>query len=438
MKFNKLACWLSLVFAASTCFAQTYTVVKLPGSLRPIQINNHGHVVGTTIAPVPGTSYFTSHAFYWTKKGGLLDLQPLISPNCGSTNFCGSEATGINDKDWVVGDGTGGVFLWTKASGAQFLRDARDPSFTGSSTGVNARGTVWGIYNSYLLSDYWAYLWTEAGGYTIVEQPRPPIYGFQALNDLDHLLLSVLTDNGQAETAAIWTKAGGFGPPLNIAGPDDYLYPGDLNNRDEIVGAGLPTDKGGFFLWSPVSGTQPIPWITGPLNGCGPRVNNLSQVAAGMGTGAIIWTASTGTQDLNTLVPLGLGTVLYCATDINDKGQILAYGFPVPGSYNTSEGYVLSPKMNVALTSSGNSLPYRSSITFLASVTSAQGFVPEKTERVVFKDGAKILGVRRLNQGLAGLTLSRLSVGTHAITAVYRGSENYAVSVSPLLMQVVK
>jgi hypothetical protein len=94
--------------------------------------------------------------------------------------------------------------------------------------------------------------------------------------------------------------------------------------------------------------------------------------------------------------------------------------------------------MKVALTSSGNSLLYGSSITFLASVTSAQGFLPGKTDNVVFKDGAKSLGVMRLNQGLADLTLSGLSVGTHAITAVYSGNENYAASVSPVLTQVVK
>jgi hypothetical protein len=93
--------------------------------------------------------------------------------------------------------------------------------------------------------------------------------------------------------------------------------------------------------------------------------------------------------------------------------------------------------MNVALTSSGNFLPYGSSVTFVASVTSAQGFVPRNTEHVIFKEGGTSLGVGQLQQGMASLTLSRLKPGTHNITAVYPGSENYAASTSLVLKQVV-
>ena len=131
-----------------------------------------------------------------------------------------------------------------------------------------------------------------------------------------------------------------------------------------------------------------------------------------------------------------MGETLTCATDINDRGQILAYVFiPFVGSAN---GYVLSPKMNVALTSSGNFLPRGSRITFVASITSAKGFVPRNWEHVVFKDGARALGVGRLNQGFASLTISSLKAGTHNITAVYAGDENYAASTSVVLKQVVK
>jgi hypothetical protein len=415
MKFNKFAWWFVLLFAASTSFAQTYTVVKLPSTqgIQPVQINNRGHVAGSINAPVPGQSYLTTHAFYWTPKAGLLDLDPIIEPTCALSPDCTSGATGINDHDWVVGDNVWGFggnnYLWTQADGIQKIDQAR------ITLGVNNRGTVWGLYNTYWYSDVWAYLWTTAGNYSIVKPPAQFYYytNFIALNDRDHLLLSTpISPLTNGATASIWTKSTGFGPPLSIGDPNDWLYPSDINNHDEIVGSGMSTDAVGLFFWSPVTGTHPIPWQNGSLGSCwgSPKLNNLSQVVGGTGTGAFIWTQVTGVEDLNKLVPASIGETLTCASDINDRGQILAYGFiPYVGPTN---GYVLSPKMNVALTSSGNFLPRGASITFLASVASAQGFLPGKTEHIVFKDGAKTLGVVRLNHGLADLTLSRLSVGT--------------------------
>jgi len=57
---------------------------------------------------------------------------------------------------------------------------------------------------------------------------------------------------------------------------------------------------------------------------------------------------------------------------------------------------------------------------------------------VTFFDGATPIGTSTLNgSGVATLTVSNLSVGTHQITAVYNGDTNFLTSTSPVVNQVV-
>lgn len=64
-------------------------------------------------------------------------------------------------------------------------------------------------------------------------------------------------------------------------------------------------------------------------------------------------------------------------------------------------------------------------VTFTATVTGG-GATP--TGQVTFKDGAATIGTETLVGGVATLSKSDLSVGTHTITAVYGGDSNYAGS----------
>ena len=77
-------------------------------------------------------------------------------------------------------------------------------------------------------------------------------------------------------------------------------------------------------------------------------------------------------------------------------------------------------------------------MTFTATVT-AQGFKGAPTGTVSFYDGTTNIGNSNLNSsGVAILTTSNLSVGTHSITATYNGDTNFAPSTSPVLYQVVQ
>ena len=84
------------------------------------------------------------------------------------------------------------------------------------------------------------------------------------------------------------------------------------------------------------------------------------------------------------------------------------------------------------LVSSPNPSPFGQSVTFTATVSPAAA-----TGTVEFFDGSTSLGTATLNGGLASLSTSALSIGTHQVTASYSGDSSYSTSTSSLLTQTV-
>ena len=88
---------------------------------------------------------------------------------------------------------------------------------------------------------------------------------------------------------------------------------------------------------------------------------------------------------------------------------------------------------STALVSSINPSTVGQSVSFTATVTGAS-----PTGSVQFKDGAGNLGSPvALSGGVATLSTSALTQGTHSITAVYSGDAGNATSTSPIVNQVV-
>ena len=91
-----------------------------------------------------------------------------------------------------------------------------------------------------------------------------------------------------------------------------------------------------------------------------------------------------------------------------------------------------------ALVSSLNPSNFGQAVTFTTTVKS-QGFKGTPTGTVSFFDGTTNIGKSKLNSnGVATLTTSTLSVGTHSMTATYNGDANFATSTSPVLHQIVQ
>jgi hypothetical protein len=92
------------------------------------------------------------------------------------------------------------------------------------------------------------------------------------------------------------------------------------------------------------------------------------------------------------------------------------------------------------LVSSLNPSNFGQALTFTATVIPQQGFYKgPPTGTVSFFDGTTNVGNTQLNSGgIATLTTSTLAVGTHSITAAYKGDTNFGNSTSSILSQVVQ
>jgi hypothetical protein len=86
------------------------------------------------------------------------------------------------------------------------------------------------------------------------------------------------------------------------------------------------------------------------------------------------------------------------------------------------------------LSSGSNPSIAQTAVTFTASVSSTVG---TPTGSVSFLDGTTLLGQGALSAGVATLTTSSLTDGSHSITAVYNGDTNFIAVTSAALSQSV-
>lgn len=95
---------------------------------------------------------------------------------------------------------------------------------------------------------------------------------------------------------------------------------------------------------------------------------------------------------------------------------------------------VLSTRLSVALLSSANPVFLSNPVTFTATVPTIS---VTPTGSISFYDGEQLLSTVALSSGSASYATSALTVGTHAITAVYSGDANYSSTTSSTLTQLV-
>ncbi len=109
------------------------------------------------------------------------------------------------------------------------------------------------------------------------------------------------------------------------------------------------------------------------------------------------------------------------------------------GALNESALPSTSRRTNTTLTSSAVRVVHGQVVTFTASVTGASAGSVGPTGTVTFEDRDGFLGTATLTNGVADYTSSTLAAGgTHSITAVYGGDQNFAASASHTLNVEVK
>jgi hypothetical protein len=201
-------------------------------------------------------------------------------------------------------------------------------------------------------------------------------------------------------------------------------YGGDSNNSAatsspllQIVNKATPivtvTTSGPSTSGSPVTITTTLP----------PGTTGTVTVTSGgvtLGTGTV---NASGTVTITTTV-LPIGTDPITASYGGDANNNPATG--------TTTQTVAKTVATVTLISSANPSYPNTPVTFTATVYAGA------TAPVTFFDGSTIMGTGAVNAaGVATLTTSSLTIGSHSITAAYAGDANYNSATSAVLVQVV-
>jgi YVTN family beta-propeller protein len=102
------------------------------------------------------------------------------------------------------------------------------------------------------------------------------------------------------------------------------------------------------------------------------------------------------------------------------------------GSLTGNPQVINQANTNTVVTSSLNPAVFGQSVTFTATISPAPPGSVTPSGMVTFLDGVNSIGTGMLNNGVATLTTSSLTAGSHTITASYGGDGNFNGSTGPL------
>lgn len=422
-----------VLFLSSFAAGQAYSIVSF-GTASPRAIDNNGNVAGVFETSKKPRQ---THAFYWTKKGGLQDLGTL------GGNGDDSAAFGINTIGQVVGQANSApgapdeAFVWSVGGDMVGLGNLGGPSSVANA--INASGEVAG--QSDLSSGFTdGFFWTSGGGLqSIGVLQGGQQSGANAINSSGEIAGWANVNSNDA--AIVWTSESGL-MNLGITAKCGATAFG-INNSSEVVGwfnnsTGCTFTSHGFS-WTEAKGFKDLGVLPGGQYSFAYGLNSSGQIV-GIGntatpsTVALLWTTNGVLQDLNTLIPSKSTRTLVSANAINDAGQIVADATAKSGK--GSYAVLLTPIMNTSLGSSANPSQAGQTVIFTATVQSIAG-PPPSGEQVDFFSGATLLGSASLSQGVASVTTSALTAGNHKTVASYEGDAIYASSKSPILTQAV-
>ena len=133
------------------------------------------------------------------------------------------------------------------------------------------------------------------------------------------------------------------------------------------------------------------------------------------------------------------GVATFATSSLSVKTHTIRANYP-GSTFSTASGGWATQVVNrypttVTVSSSPNPSSFGQAVKFTAQVTSS-GATP--TGKVWFRDGTTGVGYVTLSVGVAKVTMSKLAVGTHKISAEYLGDAYNAKSTSPVLDQVVQ
>jgi VCBS repeat-containing protein len=167
----------------------------------------------------------------------------------------------------------------------------------------------------------------------------------------------------------------------------------------------------------------------------------VSAVAPGAGapTGSVAF--SDGTTSLGMATLDSAGTASFTTSSLASGAHAITASYAGDSNFNASTS-TLTEIVNkngatVTLSSSANPSVFGQSVSFTITIAAASGS-GTPTGTVVLQDGAASMSTFNLVNGQASFTTSGLAVGSHSITAAYRGDLNFNAASTTLLQTVTK
>jgi probable HAF family extracellular repeat protein len=390
----------------------------LPGDQQnePTALNDAGLVIGQSI----GAAVVDTHAYAWTRSGGMVALNLGGQP---------STAVALNQNGQVVGKSrtaAGGTdaFSWTAAGGMVAIGGFFPVA-------VNDSGLVAGAVGPH------AGAWSSSGGLVDLGTLPGDDSSTAMFVSANGEIVGTSSANGNPHVFA-WTAGGGMVNIGNLGG--GFINPVAVNASGQIVGYGSTTGNLAThaFSWAPGGTIQDL----GTLGGSDTRAVavNSSGVVVGQGslTGdtavhAFAWTASGGIVDLGTL-----GGTVSIPADINDNGRVTGSAALAGNTsshavvWNLGSGPVST---TTGLATSGSPAVIAAKVTYTATVSPAPN-----GGTVAFMDGgATITGCATqpvsAATGAATCQTSVATAGSHSITAAYSGAAGFLASASSAISQ---
>ena len=158
----------------------------------------------------------------------------------------------------------------------------------------------------------------------------------------------------------------------------------------------------------------------------------------GIPTGTVTFTDNTSHQILST-TQLLFGAAGFSISSLSVGSHNIQAIYSGDSNYAASTSNIVVQKVHydskITLSSTPNPSTVGQSVAFKAVVSGSSG---TPTGTVVFRDGLTVLGSASLSGGTVTFNYSGLGVGSHPITASYSGDTTYSVSLSNVVVQVVK
>ncbi len=332
----KLIVAVAFCCSGSSAIGAIYTITDLGNNGATLAagnaINSQGFVAGyTQINYPPGSSPTLKQQAMTSAPAGVINLLPTAT----------TEAFGINDSNEVVGEFANAsspieAFSYTASTGLTDLGTLGHGLNASIAFGVNNAGQIVGFSASLNAGEPFAFLYTPGVGMT-----RLPAIVSNGLNQAN-----AISNNGEV-TGWSDTTGGpqhafvydiGTGKITDIGSPvaGTTSIGEAINDAGQVVGTDGPelVAQNRGFLYTPGLGFTDLGSLVQPDG-----INDTGQVVGISGSTPFLYSATTGMENLNTLIA-GSGWRLISATAINNSGQITGEGID-PAGQNVA--YVLTP-----------------------------------------------------------------------------------------------